>query len=142
MRSGWAASSGATSSTPTCRRSRRRSSRSSTTSRCCCAGLGSEADTQFGVTDKRFRFNDFNLFLADDWQVSPTLTLNAGVRYEFFGWPTELDGRIGNVDFEAITNTENPAPAFIVPNNVQNTGYCGDRLGHRARRSRRPTATR
>ncbi len=86
-------------------------------------GLAVEADTQFGVTDKRFRFNDFNLFLADDWQVSPTLTINAGVRYEFFGWPTELDGRIGNVDFEAITNTENPAPAFIVPNNVQNTGF-------------------
>ena len=50
-------------------------------------GLAREADTQFGVTDKRFRFNDFNLFVADDWQVSPTLTVNAGVRYEFFGWP-------------------------------------------------------
>jgi Carboxypeptidase regulatory-like domain len=86
-------------------------------------GLGSEADTQFGVTNKRFRFNDFSLFVADDWQVSRTLTVNAGVRYEFFGWPTELDGRIGNVDFDAITNTENPANGFIVPNNVQNTGF-------------------
>ncbi len=45
------------------------------------------------------------------------------MRYEFFGWPTELDGRIGNVDFEAITNTENPVNAFIVPKNVQNTGF-------------------
>ncbi len=86
-------------------------------------GLAREADTQFGVTDKRFRFNDFNVFLADDWQITPTVTVNAGIRYEFFGWPTELDGRIGNVDFEAITNTENPSAAFIVPNNVQNTGY-------------------
>jgi Carboxypeptidase regulatory-like domain len=86
-------------------------------------GLASEGDTQFGVTDKRFRFNDFNLFLADDWRLSPTFTVNAGVRYEFFGWPTELDGRIGNVDFEAITNTENPTNGFIVPNNVQNTGF-------------------
>jgi Carboxypeptidase regulatory-like domain len=86
-------------------------------------GLGSEADTQFGVTNKRFRFNDFSMFLSDDWQVSRTLTVNAGLRYEFFGWPTELDGRIGNVDFEAISNTENPANAFIVPNNAQNTGY-------------------
>jgi hypothetical protein len=86
-------------------------------------GLAREADTQFGVTDKRFRFNDFNVFLSDDWRVTPTLTVNAGVRYEFFGWPLELDGRIGNVDFEAITNTENPSPAFIVPNNVKDTGY-------------------
>ena len=86
-------------------------------------GLAREADTQFGVTDKRFRFNDFNLFIADDWQVTPNLTVNAGVRYEFFGWPIELDGRIGNVDFEAITDTENPVPGFIVPNNVKDTGY-------------------
>ena len=86
-------------------------------------GLGSEADTQFGVTDKRFRFNDFSLFLADDWQLSRSFTLNAGVRYEFFGWPTEVDGRIGNVDFEAIANTENPADAFIVPNNARTTGF-------------------
>lgn len=86
-------------------------------------GLAVEADTQFGVTDKRFRFNDFNLFFADDWRVGSRLTLNAGVRYEFFGLPTELDGRIGNVDFEALSNTENPASAFIVPNNAKNTGF-------------------
>ena len=36
-------------------------------------GLAREADTQFGVTDKRFRFNDFNGFLADDWRLSPTV---------------------------------------------------------------------
>ena len=49
--------------------------------------------------------------------------MNPGVRYEFFGLPEEVDGRIGNVDFEAITNTENPVNAFIVPENVQNTGF-------------------
>ncbi len=86
-------------------------------------GLGTEGDTQFGITDKQFRFNDFNMFLSDDWRVSQSLTLNLGVRYEFFGLPEEVDGRIGNVDFEAITNTENPVNAFIVPKNVQNTGF-------------------
>jgi hypothetical protein len=86
-------------------------------------GLATEADTQFGITDKQFRFNDFNLFVADDWKLSPSVTLNLGVRYEFFGLPTEVNGRIGNVDFEALTDTENPVNAFIVPNNVQNTGF-------------------
>jgi hypothetical protein len=86
-------------------------------------GLAREADTQFGITDKRFRFNDFNLFLADEWRMSRKLTLNLGIRYEFFGLPTEVDGRIGNVDFEALTNTENPVNAFIVPANVQHTGF-------------------
>jgi hypothetical protein len=86
-------------------------------------GLATEADTQFGITDKQFRFNDFNLFVSDDWRLSPSLTVNVGVRYEFFGLPEEVNGRIGNVDFEALTNTENPVDAFIVPKNVQPTGF-------------------
>ena len=86
-------------------------------------GVATEADTQFGITDKQFRFNDFNMFLSDDWHISRSLTLNLGVRYEFFGLPEEVNGRIGNVDFEALTNTENPVNAFIVPKNVQNTGF-------------------
>jgi hypothetical protein len=86
-------------------------------------GLSTEADTQFGITDKQFRFNDFNAFVSDDWRLSRKLTLNLGVRYEFFGLPEEVNGRIGNVDFNALTNTENPVNAFIVPQNVQNTGF-------------------
>jgi hypothetical protein len=86
-------------------------------------GVATEADTQFGITDKRFRFNDFNAFVSDEWRLSPSLTLSLGVRYEFFGLPTEVDGRIGNVDFEALTSTENPVNTFIVPSNVQNTGF-------------------
>ena len=86
-------------------------------------GLAREGDTQFGVTDKRFRFQDFNAFIADDWRLSNRLTFNFGLRYEFFGWPEELDGRIGNIDFDAITDKNNPVTGFIVPNNVQNTGF-------------------
>lgn len=86
-------------------------------------GLAREADTQFGITDKQFRFNDFNLFLSDDWQLSRSVTVNLGVRYEFFGLPTEVNGRIGNIDFEALTDSENPLNAFIVPANVQRTGF-------------------
>jgi len=86
-------------------------------------GLATEADTQFGITDKRFRMTDLSWFIADDWKVSRSLTLNLGLRWDWFGWPWEENGRIGNFDFEAMQNTESPVSGFIVPNNVQNTGF-------------------
>jgi outer membrane receptor protein involved in Fe transport len=35
-----------------------------------------------------YRQNMFNLFLKDDWKVSDSLTLNLGVRYEWYGVPS------------------------------------------------------
>lgn len=87
------------------------------------SGVGTEADTQFGITDKSFRMHDLSWFVTDDWKIGRNLTLNVGVRWDWFAWPTEKNGRIGNFDFEAMTNTENPVAAFIVPANVQNTGF-------------------
>jgi hypothetical protein len=86
------------------------------------AGLATEADTQFGVTNKSFRFQDTSLYLATDWKASRKLTLILGMRWEWFGWPEEQVGRIGNFDFAALTNTENPTPQFLVPKNVKTTG--------------------
>jgi len=86
-------------------------------------GFGTEADTQFGITDKRFRMQDLSWYLADDWKVSQTLTLNLGVRWDWFGWPTELDGRIGNLDLSELTDPDNPANIFILPENVEATGF-------------------
>ncbi|HKO59964.1 MAG TPA: carboxypeptidase-like regulatory domain-containing protein [Pyrinomonadaceae bacterium] len=96
-------------------------------------GNATEADTQFGVTEKSFRFRDYSAYLADDWKLSRKLSLNLGLRYELFMWPTEKDGRIGNFDFASFepcflpsgaTNAlcDSPSPGFIVPNNVRPTG--------------------
>ena len=41
-------------------------------------GVATEADTQFGVTEKRFRFRDLSAYVADDWKVNRKLTLNCG----------------------------------------------------------------
>lgn len=96
-------------------------------------GNASEADTQYGITDKSFRFQDYGFYIADDWKISRKLSLNLGLRYELFMWPTEKNGRIGNFDLEPFlpcfsatggTNAlcDNPTPGFIVPSNVAATG--------------------
>ncbi len=96
-------------------------------------GNATEADTQFGVTSKSFRFRDYSGYVADDWKISRKLSLNLGLRYELFMWPTEKNGRIGNFDFSAFeqcfsgsgsTNAlcDSPASGFLVPANVQLTG--------------------
>lgn len=36
--------------------------------------------------------NEFSLFFKDDWKVRPSLTLNLGLRYEFYGVPYEGQG--------------------------------------------------
>lgn len=96
-------------------------------------GNATEADTQFGVTDKSFRFRDYSGYITDDWKVSRQLTLNLGVRYELFMWPTEKSGRIGNFDFSdfdscftqtggTLSRCDSPSSGFRVPANVVATG--------------------
>jgi Carboxypeptidase regulatory-like domain/TonB dependent receptor len=96
-------------------------------------GNATEADTQYGITEKSFRFQDYSFYVADNWKISRKLSLNFGLRYELFMRPTEKDGRIGNFDpasFEpcftqsggSTALCDNPTPGFIVPNNVNLAG--------------------
>ena len=41
-------------------------------------GFTSEADTQFGFTDKNFLMRDASWFVTDDWRVSRNLVVNLG----------------------------------------------------------------
>lgn len=96
-------------------------------------GNATEADTQYGITDKAFRFQDFGFYITDDWKINRKLNVTLGMRYELFMWPTEKNGRIGNFDLEpylpcfAATGgsnalCDNPTAGFIVPSNARDTG--------------------
>lgn len=96
-------------------------------------GNATEADTQYGITDKSFRFRDYGFYITDNWRVTRKLNLSFGLCYELFMWPEEKNGRIGNFDLEPYmpcfaatggTNAlcDNPTAGFIVPSNVNMTG--------------------
>ena len=46
---------------------------------------------------RNFIFRDYGAYFQDDWRVSNKLTMNLGLRYEFYGVPFERDGLQGNI---------------------------------------------
>ena len=49
-----------------------------------------------GVFDRAMRVNDVGAFFQDDWKFNERLTLNLGIRYDFYGFPSDLRARFVN----------------------------------------------
>lgn len=71
-------------------------------------GVPDAASIAFGNADKYFRswFND--AYFTDDWRVSPALTINAGMRWEYGAPWVERYGRIVNLDIAGPFTSQAP----------------------------------
>ena len=59
--------------------------------------------TMLGDLSTRVAANEeYSAYLHDDWRVAPSLTLNVGMRYEYFGPTRELDDRARVLDLSSF----------------------------------------
>ncbi len=77
-----------------------------------------------GVFSKNERYSDYGGFVQDDIKVTPRLTVNAGLRYEFYSPPSETDGRLSNFDptiAPAQVTASGSFVGFSLPSNFKGT---------------------
>lgn len=88
------------------------------------SGLSNVTQSQAGggIFRRDDRYTDFAGFAQDDIKINPRFTINAGLRYEIFGAPTEIHGRLTNFNAN-IAEGQVPAAGtfsgYTVPSNFQ-----------------------
>lgn len=74
-------------------------------------GTPDTASIAFGNADKYFRTSTYDAYVNDDWRVSPELTLNYGMRWEYSSPIIEKYGRLVNLDLAPGFTAEAPVVA-------------------------------
>jgi hypothetical protein len=74
-------------------------------------GIPATSSIAFGNADKRLRARNADAYVSDDWRVTPTLTINAGVRWEYESPFTETGNRLVNLDVAAGFTAVSPVLA-------------------------------
>ena len=77
----------------------------------------SDTGLNVGSTVRNYRMNDWSWFVADDWKLTSNLTLNVGVRHDYYGFPSEENGFLALYDFPAALATGNVQDGFVFASN-------------------------
>jgi hypothetical protein len=89
-------------------------------------GIPLNANSAEGVPTNDMHQEKFGLYWLDDWKATPRLTINYGVRYDWFGAVTDANGRIRNLSFaNSDVRTVNGAtiPRLVPDPNVSTALY-------------------
>jgi hypothetical protein len=61
-------------------------------------GTPNRLQVDVGSFQRNYRAQDFVWFVQDDIRLSRRLTVNLGLRYDYLGFPYDLNGKVGNFD--------------------------------------------
>ncbi|MEW5980007.1 MAG: carboxypeptidase regulatory-like domain-containing protein [Acidobacteriota bacterium] len=84
-------------------------------------GLPTNALRNVGDTTALMRWSGYYFYFQDDIKISPKLTMNLGLRYDYTQWPRHRDNKLGSFDLEtgqylwATTNPITGQPANTFP---------------------------
>jgi hypothetical protein len=77
-------------------------------------GIPHTSAIAYGNADKYFDAPSYDAYLTNDWRISPTLSVNIGVRWEYEAPITEALGRLVNLDvvpgYEAVDSVTATSP--------------------------------
>jgi len=100
-------------------------------------GISTYTGYQYGDSEiARSRRDSFALYVQDDWKVTPSLTLNLGVRYDYEPAFGSTDGKFATLNMETgkVVYSKDTDPALLAPitypyeTGGSNKPYRADRL--------------
>lgn len=86
-------------------------------------GIPDTSRIAFGNADKYFREPLADAYLNDDWRMTPTFTVNAGVRWQYSAPITELHSRLVNLDMNRDFTAAAPVLASAPVGSVTGEHY-------------------